>query len=108
MIDVATALERVQEATTLEARSVLSSWAGLRTFAPDRSLVLGPDPLETSFAWCAGHGGFGMQAAHSAARAVVTLVDSGELPSDVAAAGGDRTAVTPDRFRFGIEAGTAP
>jgi D-arginine dehydrogenase len=107
MVDVATALERVQEATTLAARSVLASWAGLRTFAPDRSLVLGPDPLEASFAWCAGHGGFGMQAAHSAARAVVTLVDSGELPSDVAAAGGDRAAVTPDRLRGGIEARTA-
>ena len=35
---------------------VSTSWAGLRTFAPDRVLVLGPDPLEPSFVWCAGPG----------------------------------------------------
>ena len=56
MLDIATALERVRETTTLEARSVSTSWAGLRTFAPDRVLVLGPDPLEPSFVWCAGPG----------------------------------------------------
>ncbi len=99
MIDVATAMDRVQAATTLQATTIQTSWAGLRTFAPDRSLVLGPDPLADGFVWCAGHGGFGIQAAHSAARAVVTLVETGELPGDVAAAGGDRAAVVPDRFR---------
>ncbi|MEK6721817.1 MAG: FAD-binding oxidoreductase [Chloroflexota bacterium] len=99
LIDVATALDRVNAATTLQATTIQTSWAGLRTFAPDRSLVLGPDPLADGFAWCAGHGGFGIQAAHSAARAVVTLVETGELPADVVAAGGDRAAVVPDRFR---------
>jgi glycine/D-amino acid oxidase-like deaminating enzyme len=35
-------------------------WCGLRTFAPDRSFVLGPDPLQPSLFWVAGLGGHGM------------------------------------------------
>ena len=42
--DVALGIERVNEATTLGLRSVVSSWAGLRTFAPDRVPVVGEDP----------------------------------------------------------------
>lgn len=97
--DVATALDRVASATILEPRSIISSWAGLRTFAPDRSLVLGPDPLAPSFAWCAGLGGFGIQVAPAAARAVVALVTRGRLPEDVAADGGNTASVLPDRLR---------
>jgi D-arginine dehydrogenase len=99
MLDIATALERVRETTTLEARSVSSSWAGLRTFAPDRVLVLGPDPLEPSFVWCAGQGGFGIQCSPAAGRAVVALTDRGTLPDDIVEQGGDVAAVLPDRLR---------
>ncbi len=42
-----------------EAR-VRTSWACLRTFAPDRRLVVGPDPRATGLFWVAGLGGFGM------------------------------------------------
>lgn len=98
ILDVATALDRVREATTLEARSVSSSWAGLRTFAPDRGLVLGPDPREPGFIWCAGQGGFGMQTAPAVARAVVALMRTGALPTDITALGGDAAAVLPDRL----------
>lgn len=99
MIDVATALERVREMTTLDPRTVSAQWAGLRTFAPDRVLVLGRDPLEPSFAWCAGQGGFGIQSSPAAARSLASLVDRGELPADVVALGGEATAVLPDRLR---------
>lgn len=99
MEDVALALDRAREATTLEPRTVRSSWAGLRTFAPDRSLVLGPDPAAPGFAWYAGLGGFGITTAPAASRSVVNLIDSGSLPADVLAAGGDAAAVLPDRLR---------
>jgi D-arginine dehydrogenase len=99
MLDIATALERVREATTLDARSVSSSWAGLRTFAPDRALVLGADPLEPTFVWCAGQGGFGIQSAPAVARAIVSLMYGAVLPGDVVAAGGDVATILPDRFR---------
>ncbi len=35
-------------------------WSGLRTFAPDRRFVLGPDPLNPRLHWIAGLGGHGM------------------------------------------------
>jgi glycine/D-amino acid oxidase-like deaminating enzyme len=52
----------------MEVTRLLASWAGLRTFAPDRQLVLGPDPLDPSFLWCAGQGGYGFQTACAASR----------------------------------------
>ena len=44
MEDVAWALEMLAEATTLDARHVRSSWAGLRTFTPDRVPAVGWEP----------------------------------------------------------------
>jgi glycine/D-amino acid oxidase-like deaminating enzyme len=35
-------------------------WCGLRTFAPDRRFVLGPDPVNPGLTWVAGLGGHGM------------------------------------------------
>jgi len=35
-------------------------WCGLRTFAPDRRFVLGPDPRNPGLFWVAGLGGHGM------------------------------------------------
>lgn len=99
MIDVATALERVADATTLDVSRISTAWAGLRTFAPDRCLVLGPDPLEPSFAWCAGQGGFGIQSGPAAAMALASLVAGRGLPDALLEAGPDAAHVLPDRLR---------
>jgi D-arginine dehydrogenase len=73
---VALALDRVNAATTLDLRSVATAWAGLRTFAPDRNPVVGPDPLEPSLHWLAGQGGFGIQTAPALAVLAASLVTS--------------------------------
>lgn len=72
-----------------------TSWAGLRTFAPDRSLVLGPDPADRQFVWSAGQGGYGFQTAPAASRLVADLVAgrTPELPPEIV------TALSPERFR---------
>lgn len=44
----------------LEDAQVARLWCGLRTFAPDRVFVLGPDPRNPSLHWVAGLGGHGM------------------------------------------------
>ena len=75
-LDVALAVERVNAATTLGLRSVRTAWAGLRTFAPDRNPVVGPDPLEPAFHWLAGQGGYGIQTAPALARLAAGLVTS--------------------------------
>jgi D-arginine dehydrogenase len=100
-VDVARALDHIRENTTLPARSITSAWAGLRTFAPDRALVLGPDPADPAFVWCVGQGGFGIQTSPGVARTVAGLVRSGAVPADMAAAGVDPATFSPARFRAG-------
>lgn len=98
-IDVAVAIERINHATTLEIRSVASSWAGLRTFAPDRSMVIGPDPDRPRFVWCVGQGGTGIQTAPGAGRLIADLVlESGPSPL-FDRCGLDLGGLLPDRFR---------
>lgn len=98
-VDVARALDAVRGATTLPARSITAAWAGLRTFAPDRGLVLGPDPADPAFVWCAGQGGFGIQTAPAVGRAVASLARTGGLPTEVASAGLTPATVSPARLR---------
>ena len=67
-VDVALALDRVNTATTLDLRSVVTAWAGLRTFAPDRNPVAGADPAAPNLWWLAGQGGYGIQIAPALAQ----------------------------------------
>lgn len=97
-MDVALAMEHITEATTLELRHVRSSWAGLRTFAPDRDLVLGPDPEEPSFSWYVGLGGFGIQTAPAAGEVVAAQALGEALTSEAAAAGVGIAALSAGRF----------
>lgn len=60
-IDVAIAIERMQAVVDWPIAAVERKWAGLRSFASDRLPVLGSDPREPRFIWCAGQGGFGIQ-----------------------------------------------
>lgn len=63
---IAEGIDRFQQTITPEIAHVGASWAGLRTFAPDRALVIGRDTADRSFLWCAGQGGYGFQTAHAA------------------------------------------
>lgn len=96
-VDVALAIERINEATTLAIRSVNSSWTGLRTFAPDRSLVIGPDPNRPAFVWCVGQGGCGIQTSAGAGRLLADLA-LGDDPS-ATFGGADISGLLPGRFR---------
>jgi D-arginine dehydrogenase len=88
---VALAIERVNTATTLGLRSVITAWAGLRTFAPDRNPVVGPDPAEPALVWLAGQGGYGIQIAPALASLAARSVTSG--------ASAVPAALSPARFR---------
>lgn len=71
---LAEGLARYQEVVTPEVTRPIATWAGLRTFAPDRCPVLGPDRADPGFIWCAGQGGFGFQTAPAAARLLADLL----------------------------------
>ena len=91
--DLATGVERFEVATTVEVRRVSGSWAGLRSFFPDRTPVIGRDPRAPGFVWYAGLGGYGIQTAPAAA-ALAAAAATGAAPPDPLLA----RDVTPARF----------
>ena len=105
-IDVARAIDVIDQWTTLELRHVRTTWAGLRTFAADRTLVAGFDTAAPGFFWLAGQGGYGIQTAPGLARAAAGLLLDGELPPDLIAAGLTQAELAPDRP--GIRGALAP
>ena len=94
-VDVALGIEAVNRATTLSIRAVRSTWAGLRTFSPDRVPVVGFDPHVPGFFWCAGQGGTGIQTAPAVARLTAELI-GGELPAGDS--GALASQLSPKRF----------
>lgn len=77
---LAEGIARYQPFVTEEVTRVTSSWAGLRTFAPDGCLVIGPDGDAPDFLWMAGQGGYGFQTAPAASRLLADLV-AGKPPA---------------------------
>ena len=93
-LTLAEGIARFEAVTTTTVTRLESSWAGLRTFSPDRSLVIGPDITDPSFFWVAGQGGYGFQSSPGASQLVSDLVTGSEslLDKDVI------TALSPNRF----------
>lgn len=89
-LDVARALEHVNAVTTLGLRSVATSWTGLRTFAPDRALVIGDRPGHPGLHLFAGQGGSGIETAPAAAALAAAVIRGDTPPADVLAALGDQ------------------
>lgn len=97
--DVAVAIDRFEGVVDWPVERVERSWAGLRTFAPDRVPVYGFDPRVRSFFWCAGQGGFGIQTAPAAARMAAGLIMGDS--SGHAVEGVDPCIYSPERFAGG-------
>lgn len=97
-IDVALAIERIGAATTLWIRHVGRTWAGLRTFAPDRFPVVGFDPRAEGFFWLAGQGGYGIMTSPGMAEAAAGLVADGRLPERLTGFGLSAEELAPDRL----------
>ncbi len=95
-VDIATAIHRFEQVVDWPVEAVERSWAGLRTFAPDRLPVYGFDIRESGFFWCAGQGGFGIQTAPAAARLAAALI-TGAKPDPIVAAI-DPAIFSPARF----------
>lgn len=71
---LAEGLARYEEMVTEPVTRILANWAGLRTFAPDRVLVIGHDPAEPAFFWLGGQGGYGFQTAPAASALAADLI----------------------------------
>ena len=80
---LARALAQHKLATFLPALSPMvlrAGWTGLRTFAPDRRPVLGPDPEAPGLHWAAGLGGFGVTCSYAVGEAVAAWLRGEAVP----------------------------
>lgn len=82
---LAEGLDRYAQAVTEPVTRVERSWAGLRTFAPDRTPVIGWGA--PGFFWMAGQGGYGVQISPELARiAAATILQDAAVPAALEAA----------------------
>jgi glycine/D-amino acid oxidase-like deaminating enzyme len=91
---LAEGLARYQAFSTAPVERMLANWAGLRSFAPDRALVIGPDAAEPTFLWLAGQGGYGFQTAAAASALLAELVAGAPTTLDARTV----AALSPGRF----------
>lgn len=76
---LAEGLARYEANVTEPVTRPMASWAGLRSFAPDRQLVIGFAQDHPAFFWLAGQGGYGMQTAPAASQLAADLI-AGRAP----------------------------
>lgn len=98
-IDIAVAIDRLQSATTLRVDRVAHKWAGLRTFAADRTPVAGFDRQEQGFFWLVGQGGYGIQTAPGLGQVAAALAMEKDIPSAMADQGVRAADLAPARLR---------
>jgi D-arginine dehydrogenase len=97
-LDIATGIARIEAATTLTIRRPASTWAGLRSFAPDGELVIGDDAHAPGFFWLAGQGGYGIQSAAGASLLAAALLTRQGLPDDLASQRVEAKSMAPARL----------
>jgi D-arginine dehydrogenase len=91
---LAEGIDRFEQAVTISVTKITHSWAGLRSFVPDRTPVAGFDPHTNGFFWLAGQGGYGVQTAPalSGLTAAICLGQTPELTNETI------LALSPNRF----------
>lgn len=94
-LDIAIGIDRMQHALNIEVKRVEHSWAGLRTFAPDRTLAFGYDNAAESFFWAVGQGGYGIQTVPAASSLIAAMIRH----EDPGAAASILPEIDPMRFR---------
>jgi D-arginine dehydrogenase len=96
-MDVAIAIDRFETSTTERVRSIAHRWAGLRTFAPDRTPVVGYDAAAPGFFWLAGQGGYGIQTAPAMAALAASLILNEPVPEEILIQGVNPGALDANR-----------
>ena len=96
--DIAVVVDRIQQLLDLEVRKINHSWAGLRSFAPDRTFVVGFDPRCSGFFWFAGQGGYGVQVAPALADIGASIMTGNQPVLTKQSADKLRPLIAPDRL----------
>jgi D-arginine dehydrogenase len=105
-LDLAIAVDRVQQVADIPVRRIEHSWAGLRTFVSDKSPVVGYDEAAPGFFWLVGQGGYGIQTSPALSRLAAALVRDEAVPSDLAERNIRGSDLSPSRFHRPIDEST--
>lgn len=97
-IDIAWAVHHLESATSIRVKRVDTSWAGLRSFSPDRLPVVGFAGDQPGFFWLAGQGGFGILTSPALGELAACLITGKPLPERFIAEGLDPEVFSPSRF----------
>jgi D-arginine dehydrogenase len=97
-IDVALAVDRIEQAATFRVERLVRKWAGLRNFVADKSPVVGLDAEVPGFFWLVGQGGYGIQTSPALGRVAAALIGGGELPDDLQSLGVRADNLSPTRL----------
>ena len=96
---MALAVDRFERATTHTVARILQRWAGLRSFVPDRTPVVGYASDAPGFFWLAAQGGYGIETAPALGALAASLVLGHGTPADLARHGVDARLLDPARLR---------
>ena len=97
-LDIAIAVDRIERMTSLKVGRIDHRWSGLRTFAKDKTVVVGFAPDAAGFFWLAGQGGYGIETSPAMATATASLIVDGKLPDSFAELGLSPADIAPDRL----------
>ncbi|WP_096696212.1 FAD-binding oxidoreductase [Polaromonas sp. AER18D-145] len=97
-MDIALAIHRIEEMTTLSIRRPTRTWAGLRSFVADGDLVGGFDAHAPGFFWVAAQGGYGIQTSAAMGETCAALARGLPVPGRVAALGLTAAMLSPSRL----------
>ncbi|MBT3556306.1 MAG: FAD-binding oxidoreductase [Rhodospirillales bacterium] len=100
-MDIAIAIDRFENATTVSVKRPEHTWAGLRSFVADEMLVAGfdPDPAHSGFFWLTGQGGYGIETSPAMSLIASSLVRGTAFPDHMAAFDLSAADVAPGRLK---------
>ena len=101
-LDIAIAVSRFEQATSLKVRNIDHSWAGLRTFTSDNHPVIGWESQHPGFFWLTGQGGYGIFTSTGIGRYAACLISGSQLPDAYLETKYPFETLSPDRFRLGL------
>ncbi|MBO9515830.1 MAG: FAD-binding oxidoreductase [Variovorax sp.] len=98
-LDIALAIHCIEAMTTLQIRRPTRTWAGLRSFVADGSLVGGFDERAEGFFWIAAQGGYGIQTSAAMGETCAALARGLPVPDHPASFGLTDEMLSPRRLR---------
>ena len=97
-LDVATIAGIIERNTTMKVGRISHRRAGLRTFSPDNTPVVGFGGEKDGFFWLVGQGGYGIETSPAMSVAAASLITNRKLPPEFIESGISEADLDPTRF----------